>query len=88
MLEYPHNFISGPSTYRLSLFQLSLQRKPFSVEFGRTPVGNLMDAALGQVLLHLVQTHELAEAVVGSQCLFQGFVFPLVLYRLNESSEF
>ncbi len=78
----------GPSTYRLPLFQLSLQRKPFGIELGRAPVGDLMDAALGQVPLHLVQTHKLAEAIVGSQCLFQGFIFPLVLHRLNEGSEF
>jgi hypothetical protein len=44
-----------------------------------------VDAALGEVLLHFVETQKLTEVAVGAQGLLQSLVFPLVLYGLNES---
>lgn len=55
----------GRATYSLALFQLGLQCQAVRVQGHCAPVRHLMDPALSQVLLSLVQGCQLTEAFIG-----------------------
>lgn len=42
------------ATHRLSLFKFSLKRQPFGIKVHRTPIADLMNTALCNVILCLV----------------------------------